>query len=241
MKYLVGVDIGGTSVKLGLIKYGETFQVVKQSSIATQAGDPAIVFAERVAKGVKDLIASTPQMSIYAMRTSRAISLSEIIERTGLAADEVRRFNPALADRVPARGTLYLPFQVSEFGSDVAFWRRPPSPSYMAILDDFVRLAPGPERWDDPQFAGVLTDFRRRFKDTNTEEGMVMETVLAYAMDQAYASSRRASLAEYRNSETVRSLIERGAQELLRMRPSSEPLSRYRRPALHGSAVRSGS
>jgi len=169
---------------------------------------------------VVHLIGSTPQLPIYAMRTSREISLSEIIERTGLAADEVRRFNPALADRVPARATvparaaLYLPFHLSELGADVAFWRRPPSVAYLAVLDDFMRLGPGAERWDDPSFAAVLSDFRRRFRETNTEEGMVMETVLAYAMDQAYTSSRRALLAEYRNSETIRSLIERGAVEI---------------------------
>jgi hypothetical protein len=33
-------------------------------------------------------------------------------------------------------------------------------------------------------------------------------------MDQAYASSRRALLAEYRNSAKIRSLIERGVLEL---------------------------
>jgi hypothetical protein len=41
-----------------------------------------------------------------------------------------------------------------------------------------------------------------------------METVLAYAMDQAYASTRRTLLSEYRNSEKVRWLIERGVLEL---------------------------
>jgi hypothetical protein len=163
---------------------------------------------------VRDLIASTSQISIHAMRTPRAVSLSEITERTGLAADEVRRFNPALVDRVPARGALYLPLYVTEFGSDVAFWRRPASPSYLAVLDAFMRLDPGAEGWDDPRFAAVLADFKRRFRDTNTEEGMVMETVLAYAMDQAYTSSRRALLAEYRNSGKVRSLIERGVVEV---------------------------
>jgi hypothetical protein len=60
----------------------------------------------------------------------------------------------------------------------------------------------------------VLADFKRRFRETNTEQGVVMETVLAYAMDQAYASSRRTLLAEYRNSVEVRSLIERGVLEL---------------------------
>ena len=40
-------------------------------------------------------------------------------------------------------------------------------------------------------FAPVLADFKRRFRETNTEEGLVMETVLAYTMDQAYTSTRR--------------------------------------------------
>jgi hypothetical protein len=163
---------------------------------------------------VRGLMASTLQAPIYAMRTPRAISLDEIISRTHLSADEVRRFNPALVDRVPAQATLYLPSYVSEFGLDVAFWRRSPSPSYATVLDDFMRLDAGPERWDDPGFAPVLTEFRRRFSETNSEEGAVMATVLAYAMDQAYTSSRRALLSEFRSSEQVRQLIERGVLEL---------------------------
>ena len=163
---------------------------------------------------VSQLVASMPQQSIHAMRAPRALSLTEIVKRTGLAADEVRRFNPALVDRVPAGAALYLPLYVADFGPDVAFWRRPPSASYQTVLDDFMRLEPGAERWDDPAFAAVLTDFKRRFRATNTEEGLVMETVLAYAMDQAYTSSRRTLLAEYRNSGKVRSLIDRGMLEL---------------------------
>ena len=180
-------------------------------------GPRSYLYAEMVfgnTFNVRRLIASTAQTSINAMRTRRSMSLAEIVERTGLSRDEVRRFNPALVDRVPARGVLYLPHYVSEFGPDVAFWRRPPSPSYVAVLDDFMRLESAPERWDDPSFAPVLRDFKRRFRDTNTEEGVVMETVLAYAMDQAYTSSRRMLLSEYRNSEKVRGLIERGLLEL---------------------------
>jgi hypothetical protein len=180
-------------------------------------GQRSYLYAEMVfgnTFNVSSLIVSTPQMSINAMRTPRPISLAEIMKRTALSADEVRRFNPALVDRVPARAMLYLPNYVAEFGSDVAFWRQPPSPSYVAVLDDFLRLDSGPERWDDPAFAPVLMDFRRRFRETNTEEGMVMETVLVYAMDQAYTSSRRTLLSEYRNNEKVRWLIERGLLEL---------------------------
>jgi hypothetical protein len=134
--------------------------------------------------------------------------------RTGLPADEVRRFNPPLVAQVSPESTLYLPYYVPEFGTDVAFWRRPASPSYAAVLNDFLRLAAGPERWDDPAFASVLTDFKRRFRESNTEEGVVMETVLTYAMDQAYTSSRRALLSEFRSSEEVQRLIDRGVLEL---------------------------
>lgn len=175
-----------------------------------------MVFGNRIT--VRQLIASTPQASIHAMRTAREISLSEIVDRTGLAADEVRRFNPALLRRVPAGAILYLPAHVAEFGADVAFWRRPPQAAYTAVLDDFLRLAAGVERWDDPGFAAILKDFKRRFLDTDSEEGAVMATVLAYAMDQAYASSRRSLLAEYRNSGTVRVLMKRGQLELHVMR-----------------------
>jgi hypothetical protein len=189
-------------------------------------GPRSYLYAEMVfgnTFNVTRLIASTPQTPINAMRAPRAISLAEIIERTGLPADEVRRFNPALVDRVPAQSALYLPHYVSEFGPDVAFWRRPPSASYSTVLDEFMRLEPGSERWDDPAFAPVLSEFKRRFRETNTEEGVVMETVLAYAMDQAYASTRRTLLSEYRSSEKVRWLIERGVLELdaLRMARAS--------------------
>jgi hypothetical protein len=189
-------------------------------------GPRSYLYAEMVfgnTFNVRGLIGSIPQVSIQAMRASRALPLAEIVKVTGLSATEVRRFNPALATSVPAQAALYLPSYVSEFGSDVAFWRRPPAPSYMAVLDDFVRLAPGVDRWDDPAFAPVLADFKRRFKETNTEEGAVMETVLAYVMDQSYASPRRALLDEYRNSDKVRSLIERGMLELGQPALTSSP------------------
>jgi hypothetical protein len=163
---------------------------------------------------VASLMASTDQEPIYAMRTPRAISLDEIVQSTNLTADEVKLFNPALVDRVPPDGTLYLPRHINEFGRDVAFWRRPADPSYSAVLDDFIRLDADPERWDDPSFRPVLSGFQRRFSETNTEEGTVMATVLAYSMDQAYASSRRTLLSEFRRSEEVRLLITHGVLEL---------------------------
>ena len=180
-------------------------------------GPRSYLYAEMVfgnSFNVRDLIASMPQEPIHAMRTTRAISLAEVTARTGLSADEVRRYNPALSDRVPARSTLYLPRDVADFGADVAFWRRPPDAAYSAVLDAFMRLDAGAERWDDPSFAPVLTEFRRRFRETNTEEGAVMDTVLSYVMDQAYTSSRRSLLFQFRSDERVRQLIDRGLVEL---------------------------
>jgi hypothetical protein len=180
-------------------------------------GHRSYLYAEMVfgnTFNVTDLMSSIPQEPIHAMRTERTIRLNEIMSRTQLPADEVRRFNPALKDHVPANSTLYLPFQVNEFGADVAFWRRPASPLYAFVLDDFLRLSGGSERWDDPSFEPVLDEFRRRFDETNTEEGSVMATVLSYAMDQAYTSPRRALLLEFRESERVQRLFERGVLEL---------------------------
>ena len=180
-------------------------------------GPRSYLYAEMVfgnTFNVKRLIASIPQESIHAMRTPHAMSLAEVVKQTGLAATEVQRFNPALVARLVAEGTLYLPYYVGGFGPDVAFWHRPPSPSYLAVLDDFMRLEPGAEQWDDPAFAPVLADFRRRFRNTNTEEGSVMDTVLAYVMDQAYTSSRRTLLSAFRRDEQVQRLIEHGVREL---------------------------
>ena len=220
---IAGEYLGATDVRtrylLGskLARDLRTLPGRKYEEVYGSYGHRSYLYAEMVfgnTFNVRSVIASTPQQAIHAMRTTRALSLAEIVKRSGLAADEVRRFNPALTDRVPARATLYLPSYVSEFGADVAFWRRSPDPSYVAVLDDFMRLEPGVDRWDDPAFAPVLADFKRRFRETNTEEGTVMETVLAYAMDQAYTSSRRTLLSDYRNSPKVRSLIERGTLEL---------------------------
>ena len=71
-------------------------------------------------RGRKEVEAGTPQRTIYAMRTTRAVPLAEITRRTGLSVDEVRRFNPALVQQVPARANLYPPHYVPDFGPDVS-------------------------------------------------------------------------------------------------------------------------
>ena len=163
---------------------------------------------------VTRLIAEMPQSRIFAMRAERNIPLAEVTQRTGLSVDEVKRFNPALVRQVPARANLYLPWYVSEFGPDVSFWHRPASPAYAAALNEFVRLNANVQRWLEPSFEPTLRGFQRRFDGTNTEEGTVIATTLAYVIDDLRKSRRAAILQEFRTSGRIRQLFERGVREL---------------------------
>jgi hypothetical protein len=163
---------------------------------------------------VRELMASVDQEEIYAMRATRTIPIEEVSRRTGLSQSEVKRFNPALVRQVPRGANLYLPFPVAEFGPDVSFWHKPPSPEYMAVLYDFMKLNRPPEEWDDPSFEPVLTEFADRFRATDTEEGDVMAAVLEYFMDEAYSSRRSAILADFRSSDHIRTLFETGLREV---------------------------
>ena len=161
---------------------------------------------------VKRLRDTIPQDDIYAMRTTRAFTLEDIRERTGLSIDQLKRFNPALVRRVPKGATLYLPVQGGQFGSDVAFWRHPTPPEYAAVLNEFVHLEATTADWEDPSFDTVLKGFLTRFRETDSEEGAVMATVLGYVI-YGMPSTRRI-LSEYRRSPRVRALLERGADRL---------------------------
>ena len=176
---------------------------------------------------VRHIAAATPQVKIFAMRTPRAIALADIVRRTKLTADEIRRFNPALVKRVPAGATLYLPQYIKDFGPDVSFWHRPPSAAYASVLEEFLDLDATVEQWDDRSFETVLQGFQQRFRATRTEEGSVMATVLGYVMNDAYTSERAEILAEFRTSDEVRQLFERGviAREALRVAPALEDTS----------------
>jgi hypothetical protein len=175
---------------------------------------------------VRSLVESTPQVKIHAMRTARALPIAELTRRTRLSVDELRRFNPALVKRVPARATLYLPSYIKEFGPDVAFWHHPPSAAYAEVLNEFVRLDATAAPWDDESFEATLRLFQKRFAGTKTEEGTIMATVLAYAIDETYSSRRGAILAEFRESEEVRQLFQRAVVERESLRnaaPASDP------------------
>jgi hypothetical protein len=154
---------------------------------------------------------SIPQQQIFAMRAPRALTLSEIAKKAKLTTDEVKRFNPALVRQVPKGANVYLPFYVSDFGPDVSFWHRPADPAYATVLNDFVRLEMQPESWDDPAFDGVLRAFQKRFAETNSEEGHVMATAIAYVLGQT--SSTRRIMTEYRGDSRVQTLFQRALRE----------------------------
>ena len=59
----------------------------------------------------------------------------------------------------------------------------------------------------------VLRRFEKRFRDSNSEEGTVMATVLAFAIDDAMSSGRREILSAFRADEEVRTLFDRGLLE----------------------------
>lgn len=161
---------------------------------------------------VARILATTSQTSVYGMRTRRAIPMAEITKAARMSADEVRKFNPALTRSVPAGATLYLPKQVEAFGRDVSFWHRPAGAAYSSTLKAFMDLDVPPEQWDEPSFAPVLKGFERRFAATQSEEGTIMATMLAYVSSEAATSGRRDILAEFRTSSTIREDFERAVR-----------------------------
>lgn len=156
-----------------------------------------------------------PQQQIFAMRAARSIPLEEVTRRTGLSTDEVRRFNPALVRQVPAGANLYLPLPVDDFGPDASFWHRAPTAEYAGVLGDFLRLEQryAPEDWDDQSVVEELRAFQRRFRATATEEGTVMAAVIAYVVEEISRGRRMQILSDFRNSERVSRLLERGVLE----------------------------
>lgn len=214
-----GERLGASDVRERYFAGSEFFRQLREASsrefrsVVGTYGTRSALYAEMVfgnAATVREFLDSTSPETIHAMRTTRAVPLAEITRRTGLSEREVKRFNPALVRQVPKGATLYLPRHVPEFGADVAFWHRPADPAYAEVLAEFVSLDVSADRWEDPEFEGVLRDFRRRFRETRTEEGAVMDAALAYAM-QEIPSTRRV-LTAYRTNPEVRQAFDRGLE-----------------------------
>lgn len=207
-QYLLGSEFAVHLRDISIRRYRELFRTY---------GRRSFLYAEMVfgnTSNVTNLTAQYPQERIYAMRAPRAIPLTEVTRKTGLSTNEVKRFNPALVRRVPARANLYLPMYVEEFGPDVSFWHQPPSVQYAAVLNEFLRIDATVERWHEPSFEATLQEFQQRFERTETEEGLVMATTLAYVISDLRTSRRAAILEEFRTSGRILQLFRRGAEEL---------------------------
>lgn len=207
-QYLLGSEFAVGLRNVSIRRYRELFRTYGlRSSLYSE-----MVFGNTI--NVHKLTAQYPQSSIFAMRTSRSIPLAEVTRRTGLGTDEVKRFNPALIKAVPARATLYLPMYVKDFGRDVSFWHRAPSAQYGSVLNDFINLQAGVQQWHEPSFESTLRTFQNQFEATETEEGTVMSTVLAYVLNDLRTSRRAAILEDFRTSGNIISLFWNGVQEL---------------------------
>jgi len=175
-----------------------------------------------------------PQELVYATRSDRSISLEEITRRTGLPVDEVRRFNPALVQRVPPGANLYLPLRVDDFGDSKAFWHRPASHEYTAVLAEFLGLAESyaAEDWNDGSAFETLRAFETRFRATDTDEGVIMAIVIGYVVDELAEGRRMKILKDFRSSDRVVRLLERGVREREVLLPAADDRSgRARRNA----------
>jgi hypothetical protein len=82
------------------------------------------------------------------------------------------------------------------------------------VLNDFLRIESGLERWHEASFETTLRTFEDRFEATRTEEGSVMATTLAYVISDLRTSRRAAILEEFRTSGRILDLFKRGAEEL---------------------------
>jgi len=164
---------------------------------------------------IAELKAAIPQERIFAMRPSRPVSFEEVASRTGLSADQIRRFNPALVNRVPARANLYLPSHVEDFGTDTAFWHLAATPEYTDVLNEFLRLDErfAPEDWHDGSVFETLRRFESRFRATGTEEGAVMAVVIAFVIGELSDGRQLEILTEVRRSERAHRLLEQGMRQ----------------------------
>ena len=207
-QYLMGSDFVRELRGISLQRYKELFR---------SYGPRSALYAEMVFGNTLNVISimdDSPQSKIFAMRVPRNTSLSTVVNTTDLSRDEVKRYNPALVRQVPRGATLYLPVHVPEFGEDVSFWHRPADPEFAAALSEFVRLEATVEQWHRPSFARTLRSFQSRFDRMESEEAVVMATMLRYVIGDLTTSRRGAILEEFRNSQRIQDLFDQGVREL---------------------------
>jgi len=60
MDCVLGIDIGGTNVKFGIVRHVGDVEVIAQCSIPTQATDPPELLVSRIADTTRSLLALHP-------------------------------------------------------------------------------------------------------------------------------------------------------------------------------------
>jgi hypothetical protein len=224
---------GGGDVRDRYFLGAELTLVVRQTrepgyrEVAGSYGPRSFRYAEMVFGNIGTIAAlktEFPQERIFAMRPERPVALDEVANRTGLSIDEIRRFNPALINRVPASANLYLPSHVEDFGADTAFWHRPPAPDYMNVLSDFQRIDASfdADSWQDGSVFDTLRRFESRFRATDTAEGAVMATVIAFVLDEFSDGRQQEILTRARSSERARSVREQGVRQRQTLLPAAD-------------------
>ncbi len=207
-QYLRGSDFAKALRDISIRRYRQLFRTY---------GPRSALYAEMVfgnVYNVRRLIHEMPQSRIFAMRAPRNLAIGALSEATGLSRDELKRYNPALVRQVPRGANVYLPMYVEDYGPDVSFWHRSAPPEYSAVLEEFLRLEAPLGDWHTRAFAERLEAFARRFADTGSEEGTVMSTMIRFTIDSLVNNRRAAILEEFRTSNRIQDLFERGRQEL---------------------------
>jgi glucokinase len=64
MATIVGIDIGGTTVKLALVRTGENHEILTHGKIDTGAKDPGVLIVARMADAVKRMLAETGETAV---------------------------------------------------------------------------------------------------------------------------------------------------------------------------------
>lgn len=212
-QYFMGSDFARTLRGVALREYRDLYRTYGPRSFRYAE----MVFGNTLT--VTRMAAERPQTRIYAMRTSRVWSLPEIARRSGLSPEEIKRYNPAIVRQVQARADLYLPAYDAAFGPNVTFWHRAAPPAYAALLNEFLQLEASVQQWHEPAFEAVLRGFERRFRATESDEGLVMASTLAYVIDDLRTSRRAAILDDFRTNGQIAALFLQGLKEVQTLLP----------------------
>jgi len=219
---IIGERLGAEEVREQYFRGGRFILDVREISVRKYRhlvrtyGRRSYYYTEMVfanAPRVEEIRARVPQATIHAMRAPRDLPLDEIAQQSGLSVEELQRFNPSLLRQVPRGANLYLPERIEAFGPDVSFWHRPPDSAFAAVLEEFVALDRPYREWERPSFLPVLEEFRKKFEATESEEGRIMATVLAYVKEIHRSSRQGEILAEYRSSDRIERLFHQAVAE----------------------------